>query len=183
MTRRQRVLTILIPGLVIVGLLAYGFIRPADRASTDGPTFELPRLDAAGSLSSEDLRGDPVVLNFWASWCIPCREEMPAFEAVWQDYRDRGVHVVGVNVQDSEEAARAFMREIGVTYPIVIDEKQTLLKELQIGGLPQTFFLGPDYTLAGSDSGPSRGRRRGTIQFGAVSEELLRRRIEELLDE
>jgi len=101
--------------LVSLGALALAaaglaLFRPAvgeGEAGRRAPSFELPYLDREGTLSSEELEGKPVVINLWASWCGPCREETPALEAMWKKYKDR-VTIVGVNVRDHKDRALAF---------------------------------------------------------------------------
>jgi cytochrome c biogenesis protein CcmG/thiol:disulfide interchange protein DsbE len=171
-TRRALVF---LPGVLLAGLLAYGLFAPArDKAADDKPSatsFDLPLLSGSGSVASADLRGKPVVLNFWASWCIPCKEEMPAFEDVWKQYRDR-VTIVGVNVQDSPVAAKEFAETVGVTYPLVTDPGDELSNDLHVVGLPQTFFLDSELNLTGNDR-----------QLGAISADKLAARIEKLIEE
>jgi len=86
------------------------------------PDFTLDRLDG-DQLTLSELRGHPIVLNLWASWCLPCRSEMPSIEKAYQRYKDTGLIVVGLNMtsQDSESDAKAFVRELGLTFPIVLD--------------------------------------------------------------
>jgi thiol-disulfide isomerase/thioredoxin len=104
----------------VTALLAYGFSRDAryiqsPLVARQAPSFTLTLFDGK-MIRLEDFRGKAVLINFWASWCIPCRAEAPALESAWQTYKDRGVVFIGVNIQDKEENARAFMKEFGVTY-------------------------------------------------------------------
>ena len=87
------------------------------------PPFTLDRLDRSGKLSMEDLRGKAVVVNFWASWCVPCRDEAPVLQQTYERYRDQGLVVLGVDVNDFSLDARTFMRRFGLTYPVVYDGK------------------------------------------------------------
>ena len=171
----------LIPGLVLVALLAWGFLAPGEPDRQPAPDFELELLDG-GTISSEDLAGKPVVLNFWASWCIPCREEMPAFERMWKRYEDDGLMIVGVNVQDSAVAAREFVNEIGVTYPIALNG-DLLGEDLGVRGLPQTFFIGRDFNFEKVSAGEAVEGAGDRVVFGAIDEETLETKIQELLDD
>lgn len=137
--------------VVLLGLLVFVTLRTNRPASLTvalargdtpvAPLLVLPRLDAEGSLDLGALRGRVVVLNFWSSWCIPCREEAPALEATWQRYRERGVMVVGVNVQDLTPEALRFLHETRTTYPTVRDKDNTVYRAYGLTGVPETFFV------------------------------------------
>ena len=111
-------------------------IRP-DKPAAD---FELSLLDGE-SLRLSDLSGKVVVLNFWASWCPPCRWEMPAFERTWTEYRDRDVVFLGVAVSDTEEEAQAFAERVGVTYLLGLDSTGQIVRDYRVSNLPTTFFI------------------------------------------
>ncbi|MDQ7851039.1 MAG: TlpA disulfide reductase family protein [Armatimonadota bacterium] len=119
----------------IAAALARGHRPPA-------PAFRLSTLEGR-ALDLVELRGRPVVLNFWASWCGPCREEAPLLERAWQTYRYRGLVVVGVNIQDLEADARRFIRENGITYPNVRDRDGRVNRAYGVTGVPETFFIDP----------------------------------------
>ena len=102
--------------------------------------FELALLDGDTLLLSE-LRGSVVVLNFWASWCPPCRWEMPAFESIWREYRDRGVVFVGVAVSDRRNDAQAFADKVGVTYPLGLDDSGDFTRGYGVTKLPTTILI------------------------------------------
>jgi cytochrome c biogenesis protein CcmG, thiol:disulfide interchange protein DsbE len=105
------------------------------------PAFSLERLDRDGELELASLRGKAVVLNFWASWCAPCREETPLLEDGWQRWRDKNVVFVGVNVKDFRGDARGFMRRFGMTYPTVYDGKGSTVGRYGVTGFPETYFV------------------------------------------
>ena len=88
-----------------------------------------------------------MVLNFWASWCVPCREEMPNLERTWQEFRTQGVVVLGINVADDYDDAAVFLKKLAITYPSVFDPEQTRLTAYGVTGLPTTFFLDPRMQL------------------------------------
>lgn len=129
----------------ILALLAFGFTRdpraiPSPIVGKPAPPFTLSRLDG-GTVRLEDLRGKVVFLNFWASWCPPCREEARMLEAAWRAYEDRDVLFVGANMQDEESAARAFLEEFGVTYPNGVDRGSRIAIDYGVWGLPETFII------------------------------------------
>lgn len=162
-----------LPTLAIVGVLlaavAYGFVRPAPETESRAIAFDLPLLSEEGTLASGDLENRVVVLNFWASWCTPCRREMPMLERVWEEYEDRGVTIVGVDVRDVPSDARAFLTRLDISYPVVRDEEEVLVERLRVDPLPQTFFIGRDGMLNGDEI------------LGEVTEEELTARLDELL--
>ena len=97
-------------------------------------------------LALSDLRGKVVVLNFWATWCPPCREEMPSFESIYREYKDRDVVFVGVAVADTEERARDFVEGVGVTYPIGLDTSG-IAETYKVTAMPTTFFIDREGTI------------------------------------
>lgn len=134
--------------LPLLALLAYGFTRdakdiPSPLIGHQAPPFTLPLFDGA-SISLDSLRGNVVFLNFWASWCAPCRAEARTLEAAALTYRDQGVVFVGVDIQDKEEDARAFLREFGVTYPNARDASGQAAIDYGVWGIPETFVIGRD---------------------------------------
>jgi cytochrome c biogenesis protein CcmG/thiol:disulfide interchange protein DsbE len=173
---RLVVWTVIVLALAAVAYLA---LRPAQEQPV--PDFDLPRLDG-GRLSSAELRGSPVVLNFFASWCAPCRDEAPLLERTWRAYKERGVRFVGVDIRDTPSDARGFVREFGLTYPIVRDQDQTLARALGVYGLPQTFFVDRRWRLSTAAEGEEIGEGRpGVVQLGAISRAELHAEIERLL--
>lgn len=107
------------------------------------PDFTLETFDGE-SIRLSDLHGQVVVLNFWASWCPPCRWEMPFFEDISQQYRADGVTFVGVAMSDTLDAAREFADTAGVTYPVGLDATNEIARAYRVVTLPTTFFISPD---------------------------------------
>jgi cytochrome c biogenesis protein CcmG, thiol:disulfide interchange protein DsbE len=105
------------------------------------PAFQLDRLDQPGKLSLASYRGRPVIINFWASWCIPCKEEAPLLESVWKQYRDRGLVVLGVDINDVRSEARRFARENEMSYPLAYDGPGETTTDYGLTGVPETFFV------------------------------------------
>ncbi len=143
------------------------------------PDFALPILsDAAGAtpaggrLSLHSLRGRPVVLNFWASWCAPCRAETPLLVRLHKLYGPRGVAFVGVDTEDEAADARRFVGQYHVDYTIVVSSDEKLMSAYAIPGLPTTIFVGPD--------GMIRDREIGGF-IGPEGEKALVARLDRLL--
>ena len=156
-------------------LLAYGFKTdpheiPSPLLGRPAAAFSLTTF-AGSPLSLESLRGKVVVLNFWASWCVPaCYEEAPTLERTWRAYKDKGVTVVGVDVQDKEEAAREFLARFDHSFPNAPDPRGRVSVDYGVYGVPETFFID----------------RRGRVRFkhvGALTDEIARRHLDVLLKE
>lgn len=109
--------------------------------SPPAPVFRLDRLDRPGIVSLAAYRGRPVILNFWASWCIPCKEEAPLLESVWRRYRSRGLVVLGVDINDLRSDARRFAKENGMSYPLAYDGPGNTTTKYGLTGVPETFFV------------------------------------------
>jgi cytochrome c biogenesis protein CcmG/thiol:disulfide interchange protein DsbE len=128
------------------------------------PHFTLDRLSGDGAVSLADYRGKPLVINFFASWCLPCKDEAPILQQTWERYRDRGLVVLGVDAQDFRGDGRRFVRKHGLTYPVAFDGKGSTLGRFGLTGFPETYFVAPDGTIAaekvvgGIDAGDNRER-------------------------
>jgi cytochrome c biogenesis protein CcmG/thiol:disulfide interchange protein DsbE len=152
----------ILAAVAFVALLSYGLVAQAPEIGIDdslirqpappAPGFDLPILhpgslgqsleatvDASnpdGTVSLAELRGTPVVLNFWASWCIPCREEAPLLERQWRRARSSGVLFVGLNMQDITDNAREFIQEFGITFLNVRDNRKDVARQWGVTGIP-----------------------------------------------
>ncbi len=147
------------PGVNFNGQLVQTAFRQA-------PDFALT-LFSGESLRLADLRGTPVVVNFWASWCPPCRQEAPLLERTWRAYRARGVTFVGVDIWDSDADARRFLRDFAITYPNGPDPGAVAL-DYGLTGIPETYFIDRDGQVVRKWIGP-------------FTEESLRALLDELL--
>lgn len=182
--RRPSTTVRIIALVLVIGLIALYGLRPSGRSggTATGP-FELaPVRETERAIVSEELRGRPVILNFWASWCTPCRREMPLFQEAWETYQDRGLLVVGIDVKDAPDSALEFLDKVAVTYPIVRDDEEALIEALGITtGLPQTYFLKPDPEALDALL-EGRIEDGGRLVIGEMSAEELEAHIEELLE-
>ena len=170
-------------GVMTVVWLFYGgglesitaMTRPAPEAVATAdvgqaaPSLKLP-LVGGGEQDVATYRGRPVILNFWATWCDPCRAEMPVFERAQQQYRDRGLVVLGVDFQERDPEIVAFLSEIGVTFPSLVDRTGEVTRQWRATGLPTTFLID----------------RQGIIRdvrVGAFTDDMLESRLTKLLAE
>lgn len=133
-------------GLVasLLGLLVWKVVsdeKPDVQRGAVAPDFTLERLGADGSVRLSSLRGKVVVVNFWASWCTPCKKEMPLLEETWQRYRGRGVEFIGVNTTDFSGDAQRFVKRYNVTFPVVRDSNGRVLARFGGLPLPWTYFI------------------------------------------
>lgn len=131
--------------LAVATALARGETPPA-------PPVTFPTFDG-GRVSLRDLRGHAIVMNFWAAWCVPCREEAPLLEGIWNEYREKGLVVLGVDTQDLSEPARGFIKRFGITYPNGRDPDGTVAHLFGTTGVPETFFIGADGRILGKFPG------------------------------
>ena len=173
-------LAVIVAIAALVGLLAYGLSsnepdRAIEHAIAKGerkpaPAVDLPTLSGEGRGSLEALRGKVVVLNFWASWCVPCRKESPLLERWHRRISRRDGTVLGVDVLDVSSDARSFARQYGLTYPMLRDKGGDTLDDFGVIAYPETFVI------------DRRGRIAATRR-GPVDEAFLRRQVEPLLKE
>ena len=148
--------------LQALGLTGY----PAD---TRPPGFSAATVDGR-PLSLESLRSRVVLLNFWATWCLECRVEMPALEQLHRDYASRGLTVLAVNFREKPETVRRYARELGLTMPLLVDPAGAITKSYGVIGLPTSFLIGRDGRAVARAIGP---REWATAEVRALIESLL----------
>jgi len=164
----------------LVGLLAYGLASKGTDTTLDqavqrgerpmAPVATLPWLTEDGNGSLADYRGKVVVLNLWASWCEPCREEMPVLQRTHEKIASRGGLVLGIDTQDSSDAAKRFLAESKATFPSLRDRDRSYGREFGATGYPETFLI-------------DRKGRIAAMQRFPVTQEWLDERLPELLAE
>jgi len=176
MAWRRLVITLAVL-LPLIGILAYGFMRDPRYINSpligqQAAPFTVTLFDGK-KLSLDDLRGKTVFLNFWASWCPPCRAEARDLEAAWQRVKNSDVVFLGVDIQDTEEDARAYLREFDVTYPNGRDLTGKVAVDYGVWGIPETFFIDPQgritYKHVGSLGTPLITAKLEEARAGIVS--------------
>ena len=153
--------------LVLAFTACYHGFKPS---GIDRPAPEFTVQDSDRSISLNQFRGKVVVLNFWASWCPPCVDELPSLMQLQTPMQDKGVVVVGIDIQDRDEAARTFLAEFGHSFPNAPDPAGRIAVDYGVYGVPETFFI-------------DRNGRVRFKQVGALTDELARQRLDTLLKE
>jgi len=141
-----RLLAALVFTVVVTGCGEQRFLAP------DAPGFSLPALEGGDSVSLDEFRGSVVYVSFWASWCVPCREEMPHLQQLWEQYRADGFQVIGINVDEDPAAARRFATDHGIGFPLVTDGDRAVSKLYRVAGYPSHYVVD----------------RRGKVRFSAL---------------
>ncbi len=154
---------ITLPSQVNISAPKEGFIAP---------NFELDSGDGS-KIQLEKLRGYPIVINFWASWCPPCRAEMPALQRVYEEYKDQNLHILAVNLtdQDNKQSIEKFIQSNGLTFPVLFDYLGDTANTYRVKALPTTFFIN------------KYGIISDIIIGGPMTESLIQSKIEKMLQD
>jgi cytochrome c biogenesis protein CcmG/thiol:disulfide interchange protein DsbE len=139
--------------LVVVWVGGAGLLAPALRVGDRAPDFALADLDGA-PVRLADYAGRPVLVNFWASWCVPCVEEFPILAEALDAHADIGLAVIGIVYRDRSEAARAFGEQLGATWPLVMDPGERVARAYGVFGPPESWLIGPDGIVVSRHIGP-----------------------------
>lgn len=139
----------------LLGLLGWGLMKARAGPVDNGlaPDFSLTGFDGR-TVTLSELRGQVVIVNFWASWCLPCREEASYLEMTWRKYMDQGVVFIGVDYADTEKEALAYIQEFDITYLNGPDLQTRISQAYNIQGVPETFFIAKNGELRGVQIGP-----------------------------
>lgn len=156
----------------VIGLLGFGLLSKGSAKIEVGdrvPDRALPVLGGSGEGEIADYRGDWVLVNLWASWCLPCRDEAPVLERWWRAHRGEGVTVLGINVQDNSEDALAFVDEFNTTYPQLRSVGDERSEAFGSTGVPENFLVNPKGRLA-------------LIRRGPVDDRVLRESVDPIVE-
>ena len=133
--------------IMLISVLVSGVVAGCSSSPAQGthigspaPNFKLPNLEGE-TVSLSDLRGKPVMLNFWATWCPPCREEMPFIQQVYEQWSDKGLVVLAINLGESSAKVKEFMQSYGLSFPVLLDTKEDVAQKYNIRGIPTTVFI------------------------------------------
>ena len=148
--RLKTILVAILALLLVSGLVMAGCASSAPSASAEGtevgklaPDFQLPGLDGQ-MVSLSDFRGKVVLLNFWATWCGPCRAEMPFLQQVHEERSGEGLVILAVNIGESQSEVEEFMESLNLSFLTVLDTSQKVARQYNIRGIPTTFFIDKD---------------------------------------
>ena len=134
---------IFVLGLITTACQSGGGSGEAPEVGKLAPKFQLPNLDGQ-SVSLSDLRGKPLLVNFWASWCQPCIYEMPFMQEIYQEWSDRGLVLLAINVGESPSQVRGFMESQDFSFPVLLDVKGNAAARYNVRGIPATFIIDKD---------------------------------------
>ena len=165
MNARLKVAVALLAGAAFTALLGFGMTRdprgiPSPLIGRPAPDFDLGTLGGEDSVSLGDARGVVTVLNFWASWCLACRQEHPALVRAWERYEvsGKGVRFLGIVYQDTRANAERYMQRHGGGWTNLLDPDTRVAIDFGVYGVPETYFIGPDGRIAHKHAGPVTDR-------------------------
>jgi cytochrome c biogenesis protein CcmG/thiol:disulfide interchange protein DsbE len=158
--RARSVIAVLL-AVAVVGFLVYGLVSKGNSRLAVGetaPSPELPKLDEPGEGSLKEYRGQWVLVNFWASWCVPCQDEAPALTKFQDEHAGQNFTVVGIDTQDISDDGTKFAHEFDLTYPLLHDGNGDNGHEFGTTGVPENYLLEPNGKLAWAVAGPVDAR-------------------------
>ncbi len=135
-------------------------------------SFNAPSLTNDKEFTFKDFEGKPTILNFWASWCVPCRDEMPFLEETWNELKGRNINIVGINVMDDKKEALSVLKQFNITYINLFDQSGDISRKFGVLGLPATIFINKSGKVVKQNYGPFLGEQ-GEKQFHNFVGEIL----------
>jgi len=149
----MKILTAILGLMLTTVLLVAGCSSQASPGGELAPDFQLPNLEGQ-SISLSGFRGEPVLVNFWASWCSPCIYEMPFIQEVFEEWSGQGLVVLAINQGESLSTAKDFMQSNNYSFPVLLDISQDVALEYNVWGIPTTFFIDKDGIIQAIKIGP-----------------------------
>src|SRR6266849_3650016 len=164
----QRVRAALSGGFALALLAAAACgTQPVARLGSPAPDFKLQDVDGE-SISLADLKGKPVLINFWATWCQPCREEMPAMQELYDQYRDRGLVILAIDMEEDSRQVRRWVDQGGYSFTFLLDSEGEQVKRYNVTAAPTSYFVGPDGVIR-------------DLKLGALSRAEMQTKVEKLV--
>jgi len=171
----KRLFLVLVPAIIVISILVScdqkndesnnGSEKPA------AESFSLETVDAGKKVSLDDFKGKPVIVNFWATWCGPCKEELPVFQKMWNKYKDKDIAFIGIDVMDDRSNAAEFVKNNDITYTILYDQQGEISSKYKVVALPATFFIDKEGKIAVKNYGPFIGEE-GVKKFKLYVKEI-----------
>lgn len=164
--------------LAVIGLVVFVLAKafgsdphevPFLLSGKQAPNFKIKRLDTGEEVTLDAFKGRPIVLNFWATWCGPCKMEHPVLEYAWRKY-EKDATFLGIVFEDTEENTKRFLAENGWSFPQLFDPKSTVAVDYGVSGVPETYFLNRDHVIVKKVAAPFTDPR----YFAAEIQEILR---------
>ncbi|MFI5323060.1 MAG: TlpA disulfide reductase family protein [Thermodesulfobacteriota bacterium] len=171
----KKVFLILTPAIIAISILV-SCDQKNEQSNKDSEKrtaeiFSLETVDTGKKISLDDFKGKPVILNFWATWCGPCKEELPVFQKMWNKYKDKDVAFIGIDVMDDRSNAAEFIKNNDITYTILYDQQGEISSKYKVVALPATFFINKEGKIAVKNYGPFIGEE-GEKKFKLYVEEI-----------
>ncbi len=153
----NRMLTAILVILIVLGSIVTACQSEAPEVGKRAPDFQLNTLDGQ-SVALSDLKGKPVLVNFWATWCDPCRGEMPYLQQVYDEWRGEELILLAINIAESPSQVAEFMQSQGLSFPVLLDSEADTAQRYNIRYIPTTFFIDKEGIIQGIKLGPFRSK-------------------------
>ena len=158
--------------IIITSIISCNNKLSTDNNNIKAKNFKLPMINGQQTYSLKEFEGKPVILNFWASWCAPCREEMPFIQKAWNDYETKGIQFIGINVMDDKNEAIKVLESLKISYLNLYDPPGEVSKKYNVLALPVTIFIDKYGNIIQQNYGPYLGES-GEDKFRTSTNEIL----------